>query len=215
LTFLFKSFSAILLLCLSATILWVIILKFHNPSNPSHRVKKIIQSENWIKYDEIPLIFKTSLIAAEDSSFMSHSGFNFDAILAAYNYNNIHGTKIGGSTISQQTAKNVFLWGERSWLRKGLEVYFTLLIECLWGKKRILEVYLNIAQTGSDIYGIESACYQYYNKSAISVSDMQAAIIIGTLPSPVEYNKEEYTLYRILRGRYILSSAKGIEESQF
>ena len=127
-------------------------------------------------------------IAAEDARFCSHHGFDIEAIEKAANHNDRRPNKIrGGSTISQQTAKNVFLWPERSWVRKGFEAYFTVLIELIWGKHRIMEVYLNTVEMGPGIYGVEAAAQKYFHVSAKDVSPAQAARLIAILPSPLKW----------------------------
>src|SRR5690606_22260229 len=122
--------------------------------------------------------------------FYEHSGFDFQSIRKAMKYNaRYKGKRIrGGSTISQQTAKNVFLWPSRSWMRKAVEAWFTFLIEVYWPKERILEVYLNIAETGRGIYGMEAASHHYFNKSAAKLSRREAALLVCVLPSPLKLN---------------------------
>ncbi|MCX6350825.1 MAG: monofunctional biosynthetic peptidoglycan transglycosylase [Bacteroidetes bacterium] len=138
----------------------------------------------WKSYDEISPNIKMAIICAEDQKFPTHHGFDFDAIEKAVK-NNMESQKIkGGSTISQQVAKNVFLWNGRSYIRKGLEVYFTALIELVWGKKRILEMYLNVAEMGNGIFGIEEAAKYYYKTSAAEISTYQAVRIAVSLPNP-------------------------------
>ena len=126
-----------------------------------------------------------AILAAEDQRFGKHNGFDTEAIKAAV-HNNLSGRPLrGGSTISQQTAKNLFLWPSRSWLRKGLEVYFTFLIERLWSKARIMEIYLNIIEMGDNIYGAEAAAKTYFGKSAIRLTKAESALIAAILPSPL------------------------------
>lgn len=131
-----------------------------------------------------------AVIAAEDQGFARHRGFDVAAIREAVDYNREHAGKRmrGGSTLSQQTAKNVFLWQERTWLRKGLEAWFTLLIEAIWGKRRILEMYLNCAEMGRGIFGIEAAAQHYFGKPAGALSREEAALIAAALPGPRTYS---------------------------
>ncbi len=139
-----------------------------------------------IAYSSMGRNAKLAVISSEDQLFPDHNGFDWSAIKAAIKYNNDpkHKKVRGASTISQQVAKNVFLWNGRNWLRKGLEMYHTFLIEKIWGKKRILEVYLNVAETGKGIFGIEQAAKKYFNKSAIDLSKSEAAWIATILPNP-------------------------------
>jgi len=130
----------------------------------------------------------TAAIAAEDARFCTHHGFDFAAMEKAASHNEQKPGKIrGGSTISQQTAKNVFLWPDRSYIRKGFEAYFTVLIETIWGKQRIMEVYLNTVEMGPGVYGVEAAAQKYFHVSANEVSPAQAARLIAILPSPLKW----------------------------
>jgi monofunctional glycosyltransferase len=131
---------------------------------------------------------RLAVIASEDQLFPDHSGFDWKSIEKARKYNARKPGRVrGASTISQQVAKNVFLWQGRSWLRKAVEVYFTFMIEVLWGKKRILDMYLNVVEMGDGIFGIETAANQYFNKSANELSRQEAALIAAVLPSPKRY----------------------------
>jgi monofunctional biosynthetic peptidoglycan transglycosylase len=140
---------------------------------------------------------KLAVVASEDNNFMHHSGFDWGAIEKARAYNASHpkGKLRGASTISQQTAKNVFLWPARSWLRKGLEVYFTFLIELFWPKERIMEVYLNVIETGLCKFGVEAASRDYFGISASALTRDQAALIAGCLPKPRTMNPGKPSSY--------------------
>ena len=143
--------------------------------------------KTWISLDEMSKEMPLAAMCAEDGNFLNHHGFDFDAMEKAWKYNNKHGDKKpmkGGSTISQQVAKNVFLWQGRTYLRKGLEVYFTFLIELFWTKQRIMEVYLNVIEMGDGIYGAEAATQTYYNKSCKKLSKGEAALIAVCFPNP-------------------------------
>jgi monofunctional biosynthetic peptidoglycan transglycosylase len=143
---------------------------------------------SWVSIDSIsPYVWKAA-IGGEDGFFLHHWGFDWGAIRYALEYNKTHTRKIGGSTISQQTAKNVFLWPDRTWVRKGLEAYFTILIELLWGKKRIMEMYLNVVEMGPGIYGVKAASEVYFHKHPYYLTPEEAALLIGTLPSPRKRN---------------------------
>lgn len=144
--------------------------------------------KTWVPIEEISPQMYVAVLAAEDSKFMSHNGFDWEAIEEAAESNKKGGRKKGGSTISQQTAKNVFLWPGRSWVRKGLEAYFTVLIEFFWPKERILEVYLNVAETGNGVYGVEAAAQKYYKKPASKLNKTEAATIAAALRWPLHHN---------------------------
>lgn len=145
-----------------------------------------IQHE-WVSIDKISNNLKVAVIASEDQNFPHHNGFDIEAIEKAME-NNRQGKRVrGASTISQQTAKNVFLWPQRSWVRKGFEVYFTFLIETFWSKERILEVYLNSIEMGKGIYGAEAASRAWFNKSASALTPREAAAIAAILPNPRQY----------------------------
>lgn len=161
---------------------------------------------------------KLAALASEDQKFLTHFGLDFMAIQSALN-NNRKGKSIrGGSTISQQTAKNVFLWQGRDWIRKGLEAYSTLLIEVIWGKERILEHYLNVAEMGEGIYGVQAAAQFYYKVDANRLSMNQAALIIASLPNPKKMNpnKKTKTLLRkhswIVKQMKLLAKNKSVQE---
>jgi len=143
-------------------------------------------TKDWEPLDNIDRDMVRAVIAAEDGKFCSHDGFDREAIEKAMERNARGGRIRGGSTISQQTAKNVFLWQDGGYLRKGLEAWFTLLIETVWGKRRIMEVYLNVAETGIGTYGIEAGARRYFNHSAARLSQTEAARMAAALPLPKE-----------------------------
>lgn len=150
--------------------------------------KEMKLSKTWKPIAEISPDLQLAVVCSEDQNFLNHHGFDFDAIEKAMKHNEKSKKKRGASTISQQTAKNVFLWPGRSWVRKGFEVYFTFLIETIWSKERIMEVYLNIVELGNGIYGAEAASQEYFNTSAIKINKHQAATLSVLLPSPLKYN---------------------------
>jgi len=151
--------------------------------------KPLRWEHRWISGKQIPDKLRVAVICAEDQNFFNHNGFDFDAIRQAVKESE-NGTKRlrGASTISQQTAKNLFLWPGRSWFRKGLEAWFTALIELFWSKKRILDVYLNIIETGDGIYGAEAAANIYFGIPASKLSVRQSAAIAAILPNPLKYS---------------------------
>jgi len=152
-------------------------------------------------------------IASEDARFCLHHGFDFNALQKAYQHNQDSSRIRGGSTISQQTAKNVFLWVERSYVRKGLEAYFTILIETFWGKRRIMEVYLNTIEMGPGVYGAESAAHHYYGVGANKLSLGQASRIIAILPSPLRYKVTGAGPYVVGRSASIAARAQEVARS--
>ncbi len=160
--------------------------------------------KDWRRLDRISPRLAEAVVASEDQRFFDHYGFDFGAIGSALNANGKSKRKLGASTITQQTAKNLFLWPDRSWTRKGLEAYFTLLLELLWNKRRILEVYLNIIETGDGIYGAEAAAQAYFGKSAADLTSEQAALIAAILPNPRKWSPVNPTAYLQRRQNWIL-----------
>jgi monofunctional biosynthetic peptidoglycan transglycosylase len=167
--------------------------------------KEMHSSHDWVPIEKISPNLQKAVIASEDDLFLTHHGFNFKAMFKAYK-NNKKGKRLkGGSTISQQTAKNVFLWQGRSYLRKGLEAYFTVLIELLWSKERIMEVYLNSIEMGDGVYGAQAATQHYYHKDAASLTKYEAAGIAAILPNPFRFkpvNSSRYTQRRNVKLDY-------------
>jgi monofunctional biosynthetic peptidoglycan transglycosylase len=154
-----------------------------------------IFSHDWEPLENISPNLQKAVIASEDGNFLKHSGFDFAAMQKAFK-NNKKGKKIkGGSTISQQTAKNVFLWQGRSYLRKGLEAYFTVLIELIWGKERIMEVYLNSIEMGNGVYGAQEAARYWYSTTAKDLTPREAAGIAAILPNPRKYKASNSSSY--------------------
>lgn len=161
-------------------------------------------SKDWTSLDRISPHIVEAVVAAEDQQFFHHRGFDFESILSAFTVNMRGKRKLGASTISQQTAKNLFLWPDRSWARKGLEAYFTLLMETFWTKRRILTVYLNVIETGNGIYGVEAASRNYFGVSARKVTRSQAALMAAVLPNPRRWSPERPTPYLERRQAWIL-----------
>jgi len=157
--------------------------------------KDMILSHDWEPIENISPNLQKAVIASEDGNFLKHNGFDFNAMQKAFKSNQKGKRLKGGSTISQQTAKNVFLWQGRSYLRKGLEAYFTVLIELIWGKERIMEVYLNSIEMGNGVYGAEAATQYWYRKSAKSLTKQEAAGIAAILPNPRKYKATNSSSY--------------------
>ena len=166
---------------------------------------KMAWKHDWVPLENISKNIQLAVICSEDQKFLTHNGFDVEAIEKAYE-NNSKGKRIkGGSTISQQTAKNVFLWPQRSWLRKGLETYFTFLIEKIWSKDRVLEVYLNSIEMGNGVYGAEAASQYWFKKTASKLSKQEAAAIASILPNPRKYKANPASNYIQSRKNWIVN----------
>lgn len=192
--------------------LWVLLYKWIDPPITFVMIGKYLKSDvadksidyKWVDLDEIAGHLQLAAICSEDQTFTSHSGFEIAAIKKAMQENK-KGKKIrGASTISQQVAKNAFLWTGRSWLRKGLETYFTFLIETYWSKARILEVYLNIVELGPNVYGAEASSKKYFKRPAIKLSKEQAALIVVALPNPIKFSIGRPGPYMLKRQVWVL-----------
>ena len=166
---------------------------------------------DWVPLSEISPALPCAVISSEDQRFLQHNGFDAQAIGYAVRQRLNGGKSGGGSTISQQTAKNVFLWPTSSWVRKGFEVYFTVLIELLWSKERIMEVYLNSIEMGDGIYGAEAVAQENFHCSASELSRKNCAMIAASLPAPLRFNSAEPTPYMRSRQRWILRQMKHIK----
>lgn len=200
--FIFKSALAFLILSMC----WVLIYRWVDvPATPLMGVRKLqsdrghVIKHNWIPLKDISKNLQLAVICSEDQRFMEHEGFDKKAIEKAIAEHKAGKRLRGASTISQQTAKNVFLWPHRSWVRKGLESYFTLLIETFWSKERILEIYLNSIEMGNGIYGAEAASWYWFGKSGSDLNKEEAAAIAAILPNPRKFlasPPSEYTQKR-------------------
>lgn len=161
-------------------------------------------NKDWVSIEEINNSLQLAVVCSEDQNFLEHHGFDFGAIQKAMDFNEKHKRKKGASTISQQTAKNVFLWPGRSWIRKGFEVYFTFLIEVCWNKERIMEVYLNVIEMGDGIYGAEAAAKTFFHKPAKRLTNSQAALIAAVLPNPRKFSAAHPSGYVASRQQWVL-----------
>ncbi len=166
--------------------------------------KSLKLKHHWIPLRDMPDDMPLAVMGSEDARFMKHHGFDLDAIEKAANQNKKSSKKYGASTISQQTAKNVFLWPERSWVRKGLEAYFTVLIELIWSKERIMEVYLNSIEMGDGIYGVEAVAQEHFSCQAKNLTRANCALIAATLPNPLVYSSKNPSEYIVKRKFQIL-----------
>lgn len=192
-----------------AQLVYLIALKWIHPPITITQIMSIVEGygmeKTYVGLQQMSPNAKLAVIASEDQLFPDHNGFDWKSIQKALDYNQRKPGRIrGGSTISQQTAKNVFLWQGRSWIRKGLETYFTFMIEKIWGKKRILEVYLNVAETGKGVFGIEAAAQKYFNKPAERLSQREAAAIAAALPNPKNYTVKPPSPYVSARSKKIM-----------
>lgn len=164
-----------------------------------------VAQQTWVPLEQISSYMALAVIAAEDQKFPQHWGFDTQAIRAALVHNTDHPSKLrGGSTLSQQTAKNLFLWDGRSWLRKGFEAGLTIAIELVWSKARILTVYLNIAEFGEGIFGVEQAAQHFFNKSAKQLTAEEATLLAAVLPNPIRFQVNHPSSYVLQRQRWIL-----------
>lgn len=204
-----KWIKRIFIILFISQFIYIIILKWIAPPITITQIQSFISGyglqQTTVGAKDISYNARLAVIAAEDQLFPDHNGFDWKSIARAMEYNQRKPGRIrGGSTISQQTAKNVFLWQGRSWIRKGLESYFTFMIERIWGKDRILEVYLNVTEMGKGIFGIEKASRVYFNKPAKNLSAYEASMIAATLPNPKKYTVRPITPYVSARSKKIM-----------
>jgi monofunctional biosynthetic peptidoglycan transglycosylase len=217
---LIRLLKKIALFILVSHIAYVILLRFIDPPITITQITSWISGEGFnrdhVSLKQISKNAKLAVIASEDQLFPDHNGFDMKSIQKALDFNKKKkGKKIrGASTISQQVAKNVFLWQGRSWFRKGLEVYFTFLIELTWGKKRILEVYLNEAEMGKGVFGIEAAAQKYFRKPASKLTRTEAAMIAASLPNPKRYTVKPVSIYVSRKYPWVLRQMNNLDDDQ-
>ena len=195
---------------------YLVLLKWVDPPITLTQLNSFITGDglkrDYVSRVNISFNAKLAVIASEDQLFPDHSGFDWRSIKKAMEYNKRKPNRIrGASTISQQVAKNVFLWQGRSWIRKEMEVYFTFMIEHIWGKKRILEIYLNIIEMGKGIYGIEAAAETYFNKTAKNLSRAEAAIIAACLPNPKRFTVKPMSGFVANKYPWVLQQMNNLE----
>jgi monofunctional biosynthetic peptidoglycan transglycosylase len=196
---------------------YILLIRFVDPPITITQTTSIIEGNGFkrthVPLDEMSTAAKLAVIASEDQLFPDHNGFDIKGIERALAFNKKKkGKKIrGASTISQQVAKNVFLWQGRSWFRKGLEVYFTFMIELVWSKQRILEVYLNEAEMGKGIFGIEAAAKKYFKKPASRLTRTEAAMIAASLPNPVRYTVKPASTYVSRKYPWVLRQMNNLD----
>lgn len=217
-----KTLKRILLWMLVLHLVYVLFVWIFNPPITLTQVGSLLQGHglrrDYVSLSSISPNARLAVIASEDQLFPTHHGFDMERIKQAMAYNEKHENKVrGGSTISQQVAKNVFLWQGRSYLRKGLEAYFTLLIETLYSKRRILELYLNVVETGQGIFGFEAAAQAYFGKPAAKLTAREAAMIAACLPSPKRFTvkpvsrRVAWRTPQILRQMNYMNGAEGLD----
>ena len=197
------------------SVLWVLLYKVVPVTyTPLMAIRYMEGDENyqnaheWVSLEAVAINFQLAVVCAEDQKFTEHNGFDMKSIEKAYKSNKRGGKLRGGSTISQQTAKNIFLWPKRDFVRKGLESWFTFLIENLWSKERILEVYVNSIEMGDGIYGIEAAAAHWFEKSASDLTKEEAAAIAAILPNPREYTANPRSHYMENRKKWIINQMR-------
>ncbi|MBX3240788.1 MAG: monofunctional biosynthetic peptidoglycan transglycosylase [Chitinophagaceae bacterium] len=194
---------------------YIIMLRWVDPPVTLTQLGSLLRGDglkrDYIDLEKISPYAGLAVIASEDQLFPGHNGFDWKSIQKAMEKNQNRKRIAGASTISQQVAKNVFLWQGRTWFRKGLETYFTFMIELVWGKKRILEVYLNVAETGKGIFGIEAASQHYFNKPASKLTKTQAAMIAASLPNPARYTVKPLSKYVNARYPWVLEQMNNLE----
>jgi len=196
---------------------YIVLIRFVDPPITVTQITSIIEGNGFkrthLSLDEMSTAAKLAVIASEDQLFPDHNGFDIKGIERALAFNKKKkGKKIrGASTISQQVAKNVFLWQGRSWFRKGLEVYFTFMIELVWSKQRILEVYLNEAEMGKGIFGIEAAAKKYFKKPVKRLTRTEAAMIAASLPNPVRYTVKPASTYVSRKYPWVLRQMNNLD----
>ncbi|HZF98753.1 MAG TPA: monofunctional biosynthetic peptidoglycan transglycosylase [Pseudoxanthomonas sp.] len=205
---------ALPLLCMAFTALQVAVLRFVDPPFSAFMLGRHVEawgdgdlrfrlSYDWRDLRSIAPSLPVAVVAAEDQNFASHRGFDLEAIRNAHASNEKNGRIRGASTISQQVAKNLFLWQGRSWFRKGLEAWYTLLIELMWPKSRVLEVYVNVAEFGDGVYGAQAASRRFWNKDAVRLTEAESARLAAVLPSPRRYSAAAPGPYVQRRTRWI------------
>jgi monofunctional glycosyltransferase len=202
------------LILVLASVLLVLLFRFISPPVSALMIERRIDSWSadgrysprykWVRFEQIAPVMAVAVIAAEDQNFLQHHGFDWHAIEKAIDYNQSSERTRGASTITQQTAKNLFLWSGRDWTRKGLEAYFTVAIETCWSKRRILETYLNIVEFGDGIYGVEAAAQTFFGKPAARLSADEAALLAAVLPNPRRFKVSAPSDYIRERQQWIL-----------
>jgi len=214
-------FCKLILLALLVSSLPVLLFRWVNPPLSALMIERKMENQalrlqqHWLAWHELPDNLKIAVIAAEDQRFAEHGGFDFAQIEKALAHKQSGGSLRGASTLSQQVAKNLFLWSSRSWLRKGLEAWFCLLIELIWSKQRILEVYLNIAEWGSGVFGAEAAARRHFAIDAASLNERQAHLLAAVLPNPRRFSAAHPSPYIQRRALWIGQQSRQLGGSAY
>lgn len=220
-----KALFKMVLLFIVISVAGVFLLRWVNPVTSSIMIQRQIEallngnftliSYIWIDYDDLTPELPIAIVAAEDQNFPNHHGFDFDQIEKALDQHKRGGRLRGASTITQQVAKNLFLWEGKSFIRKGIEAYFTILIELLWSKKRILEVHLNIAEMGDMIFGAGAASLMYFKKTPDKILRSQAALLAAVLPNPLRYSALRPSNYVLRRQSWIIRQINSLGGKEY
>jgi monofunctional glycosyltransferase len=197
-------------------LIYIVILRWINPPFTVTQLVSFVKGNglkrDYVSYYAMSNNAKLAVMAGEDQQFPDHNGFDIKAIKLAVKYNKKHPNKVrGASTISQQVAKNVFLWQGGGFFRKGLEVYFTFMIETLWSKERILQMYLNVSEMGEGIFGIQAAAKNYFGKDAVQLTRSEAAQIAAALPNPIRFTVKPLSKYVAARSQNIVGQMNNLE----
>ncbi|MCX8683712.1 monofunctional biosynthetic peptidoglycan transglycosylase [Gilliamella sp. B2889] len=199
----------------------ILLMRWVNPWGSMLMVERKIANWNinqqriWKDWDQISDNIKIAVIAAEDQQFANHWGFDFKAINRALNYNKNNRKIRGASTITQQVAKNIFLWSSRNWIRKGVESWFTVWIELIWSKQRTLEIYLNSVEWGEGIFGIEAASHHYFGVSAKQLTKEQASLLAAILPNPRKWSPVNPNILTQKKAKWILGQMENLDTKKY
>ncbi len=209
-----KKIKKLLYILILANILFIFWGKFFNPPITLTQISGLFEfgklKRDYVSYDEMSDHVKRAVIASEDQNFFNHNGFDYKAIQKAMEHNDAGKKLRGGSTISQQTAKNIFLWQGRSWIRKGFETVYTFIIELVWGKDVILERYLNSIEMGRGVFGVEAASEYYFNKKSKDLTKSEAAWIATILPNPKKYDPKNPSAYLNKKHNWIMRQMNNV-----
>ena len=209
-----KKIKKLIYILILANILFIFWGKFFNPPITLTQISGLFEfgklKRDYVSYDEMSDNVKRAVIASEDQNFFNHNGFDYKAIQKAMEHNDAGKKLRGGSTISQQTAKNIFLWQGRSWIRKGFETVYTFIIELVWGKDVILERYLNSIEMGRGVFGVEAASEYYFNKKSKDLTKSEAAWIATILPNPKKYDPKNPSAYLNKKHNWIMRQMNNV-----
>ena len=211
-----RKLKRILLVLFLLQFIYILVLKWVDPPVTITQLGSLFGGDgltrDYVDMKDMSAYARLAVISAEDQLFPDHSGFDWKSIGRAMDHNKRKPNRIrGASTISQQVAKNVFLWHGRSWFRKGMETYFTFMIELIWGKRRILEMYMNVSEMGKGIFGIEAAAQHYFKKPAKKLTKRESALIASCLPNPVTYTVVPLSRYVAIKSQKVMKYMNNLE----